>query len=88
MVSIEDWWRVRFASQVPGIYQFRTVCSDPGDAGLHGQEGEVTIIPCQGDNPGQFRGTIRGHHIQLFASAPRFKQPGDADGWKLPGDDV
>ncbi|HEY3415840.1 MAG TPA: DUF4038 domain-containing protein [Armatimonadota bacterium] len=54
-----DTWRVRFASPVTGDYRFRTVCSNPADAGLHGQEGAVTIVPYQGDNPLYQHGPLR-----------------------------
>jgi hypothetical protein len=38
-------WRFRFSAGEPGTYQFRTVCSDPGDTGLHGQTGTIQIAP-------------------------------------------
>ncbi|HAV65577.1 MAG TPA: hypothetical protein DCY13_24775 [Verrucomicrobiales bacterium] len=33
-------WRVRFAPNLAGTWSFQTVCSNPADAGLHGQSGE------------------------------------------------
>jgi hypothetical protein len=44
-------WRVRFAAHEVGIYRFRTECSDTSDRGLHGQEGEVKVVPYRGKNP-------------------------------------
>ena len=55
----EDIWKVRFASPEPGTYQCRTVCSEPGDAGLHGRAGELTILPYRGDNPLYQHGPVR-----------------------------
>src|SRR6516164_1389425 len=36
-------WRVRFASPRVGTYRYRSECSDPADAGLHGVEGHVEV---------------------------------------------
>jgi hypothetical protein len=55
----EDLWSVRFASPVTGTYRFRTVCSETGDAGLHGREGGVEIFPYRGDNPLYLHGPVR-----------------------------
>jgi hypothetical protein len=44
-------WRGRYSSATIGIHQFRTACSDPTDAGLHGVEGQVKIMPYRGENP-------------------------------------
>jgi len=46
-----DTWKVRYASPVVGIHRYRTECSDAEDAGLHGVEGEIDIVPYTGDNP-------------------------------------
>ena len=43
-------WRVRFASPRRGRFQLRMVCSDPTDAGLHGQEAEFTVTRYTGKN--------------------------------------
>jgi len=44
-------WRIRFAPPLAGRYTFNTVCSNPDDAGLHGQMGEVIAAPYEGDHP-------------------------------------
>ena len=46
-----DVWRVRYASPKVGTHGYRTRCSDPTDAGLHGREGKVEVQPYRGDNP-------------------------------------
>ena len=40
---------VRFTAPGPGRYTYRTTCTNPDDPGLHGQEGELEIIPYEGD---------------------------------------
>ena len=52
-------WKVRFSSHEPGTYRFRTVCSDPSDAGLHGQEGACEVQPYAGGNPLYRHGPVR-----------------------------
>jgi len=52
-------WRVRYASPTVGVHAYRTTCSDPGDAGLHGVAGRVEIVPYEGDNPLYRHGPIR-----------------------------
>ncbi|MEO6437517.1 MAG: DUF4038 domain-containing protein [Tepidisphaeraceae bacterium] len=52
-------WRVRYASPEVGTHRFKTVCSDAGDAGLHGVEGSVEIAAYSGDNPLYRHGPIR-----------------------------
>ncbi|MFP6643904.1 MAG: DUF5060 domain-containing protein, partial [Candidatus Latescibacterota bacterium] len=43
--------KVRYASPVVGIHAYRSICSDSGDAGLHGVEGSAEITAYTGDNP-------------------------------------
>lgn len=52
-------WKVRYASPVPGRHTYRTVCSDPGDAGLHGLQGQVEVTPYRGENPLFVHGPLR-----------------------------
>lgn len=52
-------FRVRFAAPKPGRYMYRTVCSNPDDAGLHGQTGELEVIPYDGKNRLYQRGGLR-----------------------------
>jgi hypothetical protein len=52
-------WRVRFSSPAPGKHHFRTVCTDPSDSGLHGQEGDCQVRAYAGSNPLYRHGPIR-----------------------------
>ena len=52
-------WRVRFAAGEPGIYHFRTVCSDVNDPGLHGVTGSVELKPYEGENRLYKHGFVR-----------------------------
>jgi len=54
-----DVWRVRYAATQPGRHRWRTECSDPGDGGLHGREGELEAEPYEGANPLLRHGPIR-----------------------------
>lgn len=38
-------WAFRFSAAVPGVYSFRSVCSDPQDMGLHGFSGSLEVLP-------------------------------------------
>jgi hypothetical protein len=45
-------WRLRFCPGEVGRWQWRSVCSDPGNDGLHGREGAFLCEPgVPGDNP-------------------------------------
>jgi hypothetical protein len=55
----EQTWRIRYAPHSPGRYGFRTVCSDSGNADLHGQTGTLEVSPYVGDNPLLQHGPIR-----------------------------
>jgi len=54
-----DIWRVRYSSRLSGRHKYRSECSDTADSGLHGQSGEVEILPYAGDNPLYRHGPIR-----------------------------
>jgi hypothetical protein len=43
-------WRVRFAPPRPGAYTFASVCTDSGNADLHGRAGSLVAQPYAGDN--------------------------------------
>lgn len=72
----EKYWKVRFASSVPGTFHLRSVCGEQADAGLHGCATELTIIPYQGDNPLYRHGPLRiaadGHHLSHADGTPFF----------------
>lgn len=52
-------WRVRFSSPLAGKFNFRTVCSDPSDSGLHDQAGDFQVKRYTGSNPLFRHGPIR-----------------------------
>ena len=47
----ESIWRVRFSAPNPGVYRYRSICSNVRDADLHGLEGEFLVAPYRGANP-------------------------------------
>ena len=69
-------WRVRFSSAITGKYRFRTICSDPADSGLHGQEGAFEVNRYSGSNPLYRHGPIRiaadQRHFEHADGAPFF----------------
>ncbi len=44
-------WKIRFMSGQQGVWTWRTVASDSGNNGLHGQSGQVTIVPSEEPGP-------------------------------------
>jgi hypothetical protein len=52
-------FRVRFAAPRPGAYTWRSVCTDPNDAGLHGRTGAFTAIPYEGSSTLYQHGRLR-----------------------------
>lgn len=52
-------FKVRTAFPSPGKWTWRTTCSDPSDAGLHGRTGQVTVVAYAGDNPLHRHGFLR-----------------------------
>jgi hypothetical protein len=69
-------WTVRYSPPTPGRYQFRTICNDTSDLGLHGQEGTLEVSPYTGDNPLFRHGPIRiaadQRHFQHADGTPFF----------------
>lgn len=55
----DNRFRVRFAASEPGCYTYRTECSFADDEGLHGQEGQLEVLPYEGDNPLYRHGRLR-----------------------------
>lgn len=45
-----DAFGVRVALTEPGDWTYQTVCSDTGNAGLHGQTGTLRCVPYQGEH--------------------------------------
>ncbi|MAG35745.1 MAG: hypothetical protein CL878_05810 [Dehalococcoidia bacterium] len=69
-------WRVRFAGPKPGVYTWRSVCSEESDGGLHGREGDLRIGPYEGDNPlfqhGPLRVAATGRTLEHQDGTPFF----------------
>ena len=55
----DDRFKVRFAGPTEGRYELRSRCSDPLDAGLHGQVAELTVRAYDGSNELYRHGRIR-----------------------------
>jgi hypothetical protein len=55
----DQTWRVRYAAAQAGTHSYRTVCSDEGNADLHGREGTIEVAPYEGDNPLLSRGPLQ-----------------------------
>ena len=73
-------WRVRFAPPLPGRYTWKSRCSDPANADLHGRSGQIEAAAYCGDNPLLSHGPLgvspRGHCLQ-FADGTPFLWTGD-----------
>jgi hypothetical protein len=54
-----DTFRIRCAFPAPGLWHWRTECSDTANAGLHAQIGTVQVTPYQGTNPLYRHGFLR-----------------------------
>ena len=52
-------WKVRYASASVGAHHWRSECSDPLNAGLHGVQGVVEVAPYRGENSLFRHGPIR-----------------------------
>jgi hypothetical protein len=44
----ENRWKIRFAPPAIGDWRFQTICSDPQDTGLQGQQGVIHAAPYKG----------------------------------------
>lgn len=52
-------WKVRYASPLPGLHRWRSVCNAADDAGLHGVQGTVEITASTSMNPLHRHGPLR-----------------------------
>ena len=52
-------WRARMRHDEVGEWQWRSVASDPNEAGLHGRSGSLTCLPYEGPNPVYRHGPVR-----------------------------
>ena len=55
----ENTFRVRFAAPKQGRYTYKSICTNPDDAGLHGQVGELKVLPYDGQNKLYKHGGLR-----------------------------
>jgi len=55
----ESTWKLRCAFPAPGLWQWQTTCSNPGDAGLHSRTGQVTVSAYSGSNPLYAKGFLK-----------------------------
>ncbi len=60
-------WRFRYAGSEPGLYHFRTECSDPANSSLQGAQGTIEIGAYRGANPFYQHGFVRvaGDHTHF-----------------------
>ena len=79
-------WQVRFAPTATGAWRWQSVCSDAGNAGLHGQHGELHAGPSTGRNPVDQHGFLRisdNHRHFVHADGTPFFWLGDTH-WQMP----
>ncbi len=69
-------WKVRYASPIVGVHQYRSECSAADDRGLNGVTGSVRVDPYVGDNPLFLHGPIRvagdHRHFEYADGTPFF----------------
>lgn len=72
----DQTWKVRYAAPEPGLYSYRTICSDRSNADLHDQTGVLEALPYHGDNPLLMHGWLRvaadQRHLQHRDGTPFF----------------
>ena len=79
-------WKIRFAPTVSGRWTWKTTSSNTGDAGLHGQTGELLCIGYKGDNPVYRHGFLRISENRRYfchADGTPFFWLGDTH-WQMP----
>jgi Protein of unknown function (DUF4038)/Domain of unknown function (DUF5060)/Putative collagen-binding domain of a collagenase len=60
-------WRLRFAPNQTGTWTWETTCTDPSNAGLNGQKGEVGVTAPAGTTRFQLHGPIQiSHDLRYF----------------------
>jgi hypothetical protein len=73
-------WKLRYASLIPGVHKFQTICSDPGDSGLHAITGRIVVSPYKGANPLHVHGPLQvasSHRYLEYADGTPFFWLGD-----------
>lgn len=79
-------WKVRFAPTAPGGWHWLTASSDAGNAGLHGQKGELLCEPYTGEHPLYRHGFPRvsdNRRYFTYADGTPFFWLGDTH-WQMP----
>lgn len=83
-------WTVRFALTEIGEWSWKTLCTDEGNEGLHGQSGEVTCTAYTGDLAIYQHGFLRtekGKRYFMYADGTPFFYLGDTH-WSLPMEEL
>lgn len=73
-------WRLRFAPPDEGTWQYRTVCSDTTNHGLHDRWGHIDVGPYTGDDPFAEKGWLK------VSGNQRYLTYGDGDPFFWLGD--
>ena len=72
----EQTWRVRYAPQLAGIYNYKSICSDVNNDDLHGQTGVFEVSAYTGNNSllkhGQLRLAKSKRYIEFSDGTPFF----------------
>jgi hypothetical protein len=79
-------FKIRAMFSTPGRWTWRTTCSDPTNAGLHGRTGIVQVVDYHGNNPLYRKGYLRvepGHRYLTYADGTPFLWIGDT-AWSAP----
>ena len=69
-------YKMRCAFGLPGVWSWKTTCSDTSDKGLHDRRGKVNVRPYDGSNPLYKHGFLRvsdnGRHLAYADGTPFF----------------
>ena len=79
-------WKARFAPTAPGIWNWKTTCTDTRDASLHEQTGTLTCEPYSGENPNYRHGFLQvsdNRRYFVYADGTPFFWLGDTH-WQMP----
>lgn len=72
----DQTWRIRYATPEAGTHRYRTVCSDPDNADLHGKEGTLEVRAYEGSNEllkhGPLRAASNGRYLEFIDGTPLF----------------
>lgn len=72
----DNTWRVRLSSPKIGRHRYRIFSTDESNPDLHGMEGELEVLPYEGDNPlfkhGPLRVSKNRRHLEHLDGTPFF----------------